>query len=180
MSNVDNLLLNINRMTKTVYKQIEDSVEELRTQTRMLTFHDQLISDEMLLNLPPDILRNSLSSDEYKEFLIKYPDYIKTYQPETEETEQEQINETEQIEEIPVTNSSDDQSSSLIHELSDEEILQTLPNEKDEARDQIVTEDIFVTEPTVTDKKESKLKNGLITVGIIGAIVIVLKLLLSF
>lgn len=188
MSNIDNLLLNINDMTKSVDKQIADSVEELRTQTRMLTFHDQLISDEMLLSLPPDILRNSLPNDEFDEFLEKYPDYAEQYNlNETTETVKEKPVVTETVTDESVANelnkpvvteiiTMDDlikdetaQSSQPIS-VSDEDILKELPD----------TEDKLKVKEGQTEKKENKWKNPLITIGIIGAIVLIVKLLLTF
>lgn len=188
MSTIDNLLLNINDMTKSVDKQIADSVEELRTQTRMLTFHDKLISDEMLLSLPPDILRNSLPNDEFDEFLEKYPDYAEQYglnEPTEIVTEEPVVTETvtdesitAEVDEPVVTEivTMDD----LINDetvepsqpiaISDEDILKELPDTKDQSK----------VKEGQTEKKENKWKNPLITIGIIGTIVLIVKLLLTF
>lgn len=184
MSTIDNLLLNINDMTKSVDKQIADSVEELRTQTRMLTFHDQLISDEMLLSLPPDILRNSLPNDEFDEFLEKYPDYAKQYglfhqtpdeivtdeNTETDDTKEEDetvINKDEIV--INEDETPQDEIASFKN-LSDEDILKELPDTEDQSK----------VKEGQTEKKESKWKNTAITVGIIAVIVMIVKLLLTF
>ena len=179
MSNIDNLLLNINDMTKSVDKQIEDSIEELRTQTRMLTFHDQLISDEMLLSLPPDILQNSLPNDEFDEFLEKYPDYAKQYglfhqTPETDEIVTDENTETDNAKEKNkiVVNEDETPQDEIVSfkDLSDEDILKELPDTEDQSK----------VKEGQTEKKENKWKNPLITIGIIGTIVLIVKLLLTF
>lgn len=177
MSNIDNLLLNINDMTKSVDKQIEDSIEELRTQTRMLTFHDQLISDEMLLSLPPDILRNSLPNDEFDEFLEKYPDYAKQYglfQQTPDEIVTDENTETDDTKEEDnvVVNEDKTPQEEIVSfkELSDEDILKELPDTEDQSK----------VKEGQTEKKENKWKNPLITIGIIGTIVLIVKLLLTF
>ena len=183
MSTIDNLLLNINDMTKSVDKQIEDSIEELRTQTRMLTFHDQLISDEMLLSLPPDILRNSLPNDEFDEFLEKYPDYAKQYglfhqtpdeivtdeSTETDNTKEDNVVLTENEIVVNIDETPQDEITSF-KELSDEDILKELPDTEDQSK----------VKEGQTEKTENKWKNPLITIGIIGAIVLIVKLLLTF
>ena len=188
MSTIDNLLLNINDMTKSVDKQIADSVEELRTQTRMLTFHDKLISDEMLLSLPPDILRNSLPNDEFDEFLEKYPDYAEQYglneptetitdEPVVTETVTDKLVATEPDESVvtEIVTMDDlikDEPVEPIQPIvvSDEDILKELPDTKDQSK----------VEEGQTEKKESKWKNTAITVGIIAVIVMIVKLLLTF
>ena len=177
MSNIDNLLLNINDMTKSVDKQIADSVEELRTQTRMLTFHDQLISDEMLLSLPPDILRNSLPNDEFDEFLEKYPDYAKQYglfhqtHDEIVTDENTETDDTKEKNKIVVNEDETPQDEIVsFKDLSDEDILKELPDTEDQSK----------VKEGQTEKKENKWKNPLITIGIIGTIVLIVKLLLTF
>ena len=177
MSNIDNLLLNINDMTKSVDKQIADSVEELRTQTRMLTFHDQLISDEMLLSLPPDILRNSLPNDEFDEFLEKYPDYAKQYglfhqtPDEIVTDENTETDDTKEEDNVVVNEDKTPQDEiASFKELSDEDILKELPDTEDQSK----------VKEGQTEKKENKWKNPLITIGIIGVIVLIVKLLLTF
>lgn len=177
MSNIDNLLLNINDMTKSVDKQIEDSIEELRTQTRMLTFHDQLISDEMLLSLPPDILRNSLPNDEFDEFLEKYPDYAKQYSlfhqtsDEIVTDENTETDDTKEEDETVINKDETPQDEIVsFKDLSDEDILKELSDTEDQSK----------VKEGQTGKKENKWKNPLITIGIIGAIVLIVKLLLTF
>lgn len=177
MSTIDNLLLNINDMTKSVDKQIADSVEELRTQTRMLTFHDQLISDEMLLSLPPDILRNSLPNDEFDEFLEKYPDYAKRYglfhqtHDEIVTDENTETDDTKEKNKIVVNEDETPQDEIVsFKDLSDEDILKELPDTEDQSK----------VKEGQTEKKENKWKNPLITIGIIGTIVLIVKLLLTF
>lgn len=178
-NNIDALLLNINDMTKSVNKQIEDSEEELRTQTRLLTFHDKLISDEMLLSLPPDVLQNSLPDDEFDEFLEKYPDYVTKHELKKDELKQDETiiekqNENqENIDQI-------DQEPKQSTEISDEPILDSPQDKTEEIEEQIVNENIVTTKSVTQNKKENNWKNNLVTVGIIGTIVIILKILLSF
>lgn len=173
-NNIDALLLNINDMTKSVNKQIEDSEEELRTQTRLLTFHDKLISDEMLLSLPPDVLQNSLPDDEFDEFLEKYPDYVTKHELKKDETRIEEQNEnqenTDQIDQEPKQST----------EISDETILDSPQDKTEEDEEQIVNENIVITKSLIQNKKENNWKNNLVTAGIISTIVIILKILLSF
>ena len=173
-NNIDALLLNINDMTKSVNKQIEDSEEELRTQTRLLTFHDKLISDEMLLSLPPNVLQYSLPDDEFDEFLAKYPDYVAKHELKKDETIIEEQAENQK------NNDQIDQEPKQSTEIRDETILDSPQDKTEETEEQIVNENIVTTKSVTQNKKENNWKNNLVTVGIIGTIVIILKILLSF
>ena len=76
MANYNDLLLSVNSMQQKVDLQITASEDEVKQQTRRLSYNDKLISDEMLLSLKPEALKSALSDDEYDAFLKKYPDYI--------------------------------------------------------------------------------------------------------
>lgn len=76
MANYNDLLLSVNSMQQKVDLQITASEDEVKQQTRRLSYNDKLISDEMLLSLKPETLKSALSDDEYDVFLKKYPDYI--------------------------------------------------------------------------------------------------------
>ena len=49
MANYNDLLLSVNSMQKTVDQQVSLSMDEVKQQTRRLSYDDKLISDEMLL-----------------------------------------------------------------------------------------------------------------------------------
>lgn len=76
MANYNDLLLSVNSMQKTVDQQVLLSMDEVKQQTRRLSYDDKLISDEMLLSLKPETLQSALSDDEYDAFLERYPDYL--------------------------------------------------------------------------------------------------------
>ena len=76
MANYNDLLLSVNSMQKTVDQQVSLSMDEVKQQTRRLSYDDKLISDEMLLSLKPETLQSALSDDEYDAFLERYPDYL--------------------------------------------------------------------------------------------------------
>lgn len=63
-------------MQQKVDLQITISEDEVKQQTRRLSYDDKLISDEMLLSLKPETLKSALSDDEYEAFLKRYPDYL--------------------------------------------------------------------------------------------------------
>ena len=63
-------------MQQKVDLQITISEDEVKQQTRRLSYDDKLISDEMLLSLKPETLKSALSDDEYDAFLERYPDYL--------------------------------------------------------------------------------------------------------
>lgn len=63
-------------MQQKVDLQITISEDEVKQQTRRLSYDDKLISDEMLLGLKPETLKSALSDDEYDAFLERYPDYL--------------------------------------------------------------------------------------------------------
>ena len=63
-------------MQQKVDLQITISEDEVKQQTRRLSYDDKLISDEMLLGLKPETLKSALSDDEYEAFLERYPDYL--------------------------------------------------------------------------------------------------------
>ena len=63
-------------MQQKVDLQITISEDEVKQQTRRLSYDDKLISDEMLLSLKPETLKSALSDDEYEAFLERYPDYL--------------------------------------------------------------------------------------------------------
>lgn len=75
----NDLLSLINKMNSTVNSQIKSSYNEIKNQTKRLTWYDQLVSDELLLKIEPSILRSSMTEDEYIEFIKKYPDYELSY-----------------------------------------------------------------------------------------------------
>lgn len=76
MANYNDLLLSVNSMQQKVDLQITISEDEVKQQTRRLSYDDKLISDEMLLGLKPETLKSALSDDEYEAFLERYPDYL--------------------------------------------------------------------------------------------------------
>lgn len=75
----DNLLNMLNSIESKVESQVNKSTEEVKSYTKRLTWHDKLITDDLLLNLEPDILKASMANDEYEEFIKKYPDYELNY-----------------------------------------------------------------------------------------------------
>lgn len=77
--NTDNLLNMLKSIDSKVESQVNKSTEEVKSYTKRLTWHDKLITDDLLLNLEPDILKASMASDEYTEFIKKYPDYEINY-----------------------------------------------------------------------------------------------------
>lgn len=77
--NTDNLLSMLKSIDSKVESQVNKSTEEVKSYTKRLTWHDKLITDDLLLNLEPDILKASMASDEYTEFIKKYPDYELNY-----------------------------------------------------------------------------------------------------
>lgn len=87
MANCDDLLLMVFEMQETVDQQITTSEDEVKQQTRRLTYNDKLISDETLLSLSPDTLKSALSDDEYKEFMKKYPEHFIEKDVSTSESE---------------------------------------------------------------------------------------------
>ena len=76
MANYNDLLLSVNSMQQKVDLQITISEDEVKQQTRRLSYDDKLISDDMLLGLKPETLKSALSDDEYEAFLERYPDYL--------------------------------------------------------------------------------------------------------
>lgn len=76
MANYNDLLLSVNSMQQKVDLQITISEDEVKQQTRRLSYDDKLISDDMLLSLKPETLKSALSDDEYDAFLERYPDYL--------------------------------------------------------------------------------------------------------
>lgn len=77
--NTDNLLNMLKSIDSKVESQVSKSTEEVKSYTKRLTWHDKLITDDLLLNLEPDILKASMASNEYTEFIKKYPDYEINY-----------------------------------------------------------------------------------------------------
>ena len=77
--NTDNLLSMLKSIDSKVESQVNKSTEEVKSYTKRLSWHDKLITDDLLLNLEPDILKASMSADEYTEFIRKYPDYEINY-----------------------------------------------------------------------------------------------------
>lgn len=77
--NTDNLHNMLKSIDSKVESQVNKSTEEVKSYTKRLTWHDKLITDDLLLNLEPDILKVSMASDEYTEFIKKYPDYEINY-----------------------------------------------------------------------------------------------------
>ena len=75
----DNLFNMLNSIESKVESQVNKSTEEVKSYTKRLTWHDKLITDDLLLNLEPDILKASMANDEYEEFIKKYPDYEINY-----------------------------------------------------------------------------------------------------
>lgn len=76
MANYNDLLLSVNSMQQKVDLQITISEDEVKQQTRRLSYDDKLISDDMLLGLKPETLKSALSDDEYNAFLERYPNYL--------------------------------------------------------------------------------------------------------
>lgn len=76
MANCDDLLVAVFEMQEIVDQQVTISEDEVKQQTRRLTYNDKLISDETLLSLSPETLKSALSDDEYKAFMEKYPDHF--------------------------------------------------------------------------------------------------------
>lgn len=85
--NCDDLLLAVFEMQETVDQQKTESEDEVKQQTRRLTYNDRLISDETLLSLSPETLKSALSDDEYKAFMEKYPDHFISKDVSTSESE---------------------------------------------------------------------------------------------
>lgn len=91
MANYNDLLLSVNSMQQKVDLQITISEDEVKQQTRRLSYDDKLISDDMLLSLKPETLKSALSDDEYEAFLERYPDYLSESEASSSESTADEI-----------------------------------------------------------------------------------------
>lgn len=91
MANYNDLLLSVNSMQQKVDLQITISEDEVKQQTRRLSYDDKLISDEMLLGLKPETLKSALSDDEYDAFLERYPDYLSESEASSSESTADEV-----------------------------------------------------------------------------------------
>lgn len=91
MANYNDLLLSVNSMQQKVDLQITISEDEVKQQTRRLSYDDKLISDEMLLSLKPETLKSALSDDEYDAFLERYPDYLSESEASSSESTADEV-----------------------------------------------------------------------------------------
>lgn len=91
MANYNDLLLSVNSMQQKVDLQITISEDEVKQQTRRLSYDDKLISDEMLLSLKPETLKSALSDDEYEAFLERYPDYLSESEASSSESTADEV-----------------------------------------------------------------------------------------
>lgn len=78
-------------MQQKVDLQITISEDEVKQQTRRLSYDDKLISDEMLLSLKPETLKSALSDDEYEAFLERYPDYLSESEASSSESTADEV-----------------------------------------------------------------------------------------
>lgn len=78
-------------MQQKVDLQITISEDEVKQQTRRLSYDDKLISDEMLLSLKPETLKSALSDDEYDAFLERYPDYLSESEASSSESTADEV-----------------------------------------------------------------------------------------
>lgn len=91
MANYNDLLLSVNSMQQKVDLQITISEDEVKQQTRRLSYDDKLISDEMLLSLKPETLKSALSDDEYDAFLERYPNYLSESEASSSESTADEV-----------------------------------------------------------------------------------------
>lgn len=91
MANYNDLLLSVNSMQQKVDLQITISEDEVKQQTRRLSYDDKLISDEMLLSLKPETLKSALSDNEYEAFLERYPDYLSESEASSSESTADEV-----------------------------------------------------------------------------------------
>lgn len=136
MANYNDLLLSVNSMQKTVDQQVSLSMDEVKQQTRRLSYDDKLISDEMLLSLKPETLQSALSDDEYDAFLERYPDYL---------SESEASSSESTVDETMVSDEHDSLNSTETSE-SQEPVIQeseTFKDIEDVEVDEAEIEDIF-------------------------------------
>lgn len=124
-------------MQQKVDLQITISEDEVKQQTRRLSYDDKLISDEMLLSLKPETLKSALSDDEYDAFLERYPDYL---------SESEASSSENTVDEVIVSDEHDSLNSTETSESLEpiepiEQASETFKDEYDEIEDVDIDED---------------------------------------
>ena len=134
MANYNDLLLSVNSMQQKVDLQITISEDEVKQQTRRLSYDDKLISDDMLLSLKPETLKSALSDDEYDAFLERYPDYL---------SESEASSSENTVDEVIVSDEHDSLNSTETSESLEpiEQASETFKDEYDEIEDVDIDED---------------------------------------
>lgn len=134
MANYNDLLLSVNSMQQKVDLQITISEDEVKQQTRRLSYDDKLISDEMLLSLKPETLKSALSDDEYDAFLERYPDYL---------SESEASSSENTVDKVIVSDEHDSLNSTATSESLEpiEQASETFKDEYDEIEDVDIDED---------------------------------------
>ena len=145
MANCDDLLLMVFEMQETVDQQITTSEDEVKQQTRRLTYNDKLISDETLLSLSPDTLKSALSDDEYKEFMEKYPEHFIENDVSTSESESTDIiSEPESLTSMETSESLSDTAQIKSESLEDTvKIPEITDDDVEVANDIVETDDTF-------------------------------------
>lgn len=140
MANYNDLLLSVNSMQKTVDQQVSLSMDEVKQQTRRLSYDDKLISDEMLLSLKPETLQSALSDDEYDAFLERYPDYLSESEASSSEND---VDETMVSDEHDSVNSTET-SESLKPVVQESETFKDIDDEIEDVEvDEAEIEDMF-------------------------------------
>lgn len=66
----------VSLMEEQVTKKVADTRNEIRMLSKRLTWQDSLITDSMLLQVPPDALKSALTESDYKDFVENNPDYL--------------------------------------------------------------------------------------------------------
>lgn len=128
-------------MQQKVDLQITISEDEVKQQTRRLSYDDKLISDEMLLSLKPETLKSALSDDEYDAFLERYPDYL---------SESEALSSENTVDKVIVSDEPDSLNSTATSE-SLEPIEQASETFKDEYDEYDEIEDVDIDEDEIEE-----------------------------
>lgn len=128
-------------MQQKVDLQITISEDEVKQQTRRLSYDDKLISDEMLLSLKPETLKSALSDDEYDAFLERYPDYL---------SESEALSSENTVDKVIVSDEPDSLNSTATSE-SLEPIEQASETFKDEYDEYDEIEDVDIEEDEIEE-----------------------------
>ena len=153
--NTDNLLNMLKSIDSKVESQVSKSTEEVKSYTKRLTWHDKLITDDLLLNLEPDILKASMASNEYTEFIKKYPDYEINYN--------NWLTSKKSANKVEVDDSLINQGGTLVIEQTSEKINEQMDdiyavNEIDETKIMKIVNDDKASQSTFKPRSEKKPK----------------------